>query len=217
MQNTISEHYIGWTQTRITLQAVAQGFTEEAVMDTHLTREQIQQLLSDLGDAANWPFLHTVETDSAEASHLYSLELYELWCNDLANMECAWSPFAPTCPRVFYRERVILHAYSGRRRPGDFQWFVDKIAETKHLQDVMVVSVDLVIDSTWGDISQPSTQKYWLEAMGDGYVIGMLSGPPCCTWSMPVARSFWDHTSLFIEDRGSSGPGSFSGDCRPSL
>ena len=184
LQNTISEHYIGWTQTRVTLQAVAQGFTADAVMDTHLTWEQIQQLLSDLGDAAHWPFLQAVETDSAEVSHLYPLELYELWCHDLANLECAWSPFTTTCPRVFYRERVLLHAYSGRRRPGDFQWFVDKIAETKHLQDVMVVSVDLVIDSTWGDISRPSTQKYWLDAIADGYVVGMLSGPPCCTWSI---------------------------------
>ena len=48
----------------------------------------------------------------------------------------------------------------------------------------MVVSVDLVIDTTWGDISRAATQQYWLNAMSDGYVVGMLSGPPCCTWSI---------------------------------
>ena len=43
-----------------------------------------------------------------------------------------------------------------------------------------------MIDEKWGDISQPETQKFWLDALRAGKVVGMLSGPPCCTWS--VAR-----------------------------
>jgi len=188
-QNTIQAHYIGWSQTRLTLNEVARSFDEEAIMDTHLTRAQIQRLLADLSDATNWAFLQEVESEAADPSHLYPLALYEQWCNDLAGLESAWSPSTPTCPRIFYRERVLLHAYSGRRRPGDFQWFVDKLALANGMEGIMVVSVDLVIDTTWGDISRAATQQYWLNAMSDGYVVGMLSGPPCCTWSIARGKA----------------------------
>lgn len=81
---------------------------------------------------------------------------------------------------------VLLHAYSGRRRPGDFQWYIDAMTAAGKLDGVYVVSLDIVIDSTWGDIGQDATQDFWLSAIARGQVLGMLSGPPCCTWS--VAR-----------------------------
>ena len=86
----------------------------------------------------------------------------------------------------FFKEKVILHAYSGRRRPGDVQWFIDHLAEQRDLSGIVVVSLDIVIDERWGDISKQDTQTFWLDALRAGFVLGMLSGPPCCTWS--VAR-----------------------------
>ena len=84
------------------------------------------------------------------------------------------------CPRVRFCERVVLHAYSGRRRRGDFPWFFDQIAQKKGLEDVYVLSIDIVIDEVWGDIGQQHIQRHWLRAIRDGSV-AMLSGPSCCT------------------------------------
>ena len=95
----------------------------------------------------------------------------------------------------------MLHAYSGRRRHGDFQWFFDHIAQEKSLAGFMVLSMDIVIDAVLGDISQADTQRFWLQAIRTGYVVAMLSGPPYCTWS--VARGKTDGT---MEARGRPGP-----------
>ena len=77
-----------------------------------------------------------------------------------------------------FRERIVLHAYSGRRRPGDFQWFLDELGRQHKLEGMFVVSLDLVIDATWGDISNPATQRFWLDALRSGYIVGFLSAPP---------------------------------------
>ena len=42
-----------------------------------------------------------------------------------------------------YQERVLVHAYSGRRRHGDFQWFLDSIATERQIPWLCVVSLDL--------------------------------------------------------------------------
>lgn len=34
-----------------------------------------------------------------------------------------------------------------------------------------------------GDVTNPAIRDYWLQAIRDGWVIGMLAGPPCETWS----------------------------------
>ena len=46
--------------------------------------------------------------------------------------------------------------------------------------------MDIVIDKDLGDIASLETQRFWLDAIRCGYAVAMLSGPPCCTWS--VAR-----------------------------
>ena len=56
-----------------------------------------------------------------------------------------------------------------------------------------MISLDLVIDATWGDIGKEDTQIFWLNAIRSGYIIGMLSGPPCCTWSVARGKQ---HDSL---------------------
>ena len=58
------------------------------------------------------------------------------------------------------------------------------------MQGLLVLSMDIVIDPNLGDIGQQTTQKFWLQAIRDGYVVAMLSGPPCFSWS--VARGKHD-------------------------
>ena len=50
----------------------------------------------------------------------------------------------------------------------------------RHLQ---VISLDVMIDSEWGDITKASTREFWLRAVRERYVVAALGGPPCETWS----------------------------------
>lgn len=199
MKETIQSHPVGWTITKTTLYHLADSLTEEFLMDVPICKDQILGAIWKLCDVHSWSFLCEVEHDIADGEHLYNLDLYEQWCDDLAGLEHAWTRFE-RCPRQFYQERVILHAYSGRRRQGDVQWYLDRIAKEKNMDGVLVISLDIVIDSTLGDISRPEVQEYWLNAMREGMVIGMLSGPPCCTWS--VARGKTDSSMQLKQGTG---------------
>ena len=201
LQNVITRHYVGWTMTKTTLEYTIEAFTEEATVDVFFTRQQIHAVLRQLGEAISWKFLQDEDHETADGTHMYPLDLYEGWCEELLTRDVVWTRDEPRCPRPHFRERVILHAYSGRRRPGDLQWFIDQAVQRKQMGPVMVVSVDLVIDSTWGDISKSSTQRFWLDAIASGLVLAMLSGPPCCTWS--IARGKEDSS---LQAKGRRGP-----------
>ena len=61
-----------------------------------------------------------------------------------------------TIPRPRSRERIFLHVYSGRRRPGDFQFYPEHFfAQDAEGLVLHVVSLDIVIDETWGDVRNP--------------------------------------------------------------
>ena len=55
-------------------------------------------------------------------------------------------------PRSFGRERYILHLFAGRRRLGDFQFFIDRLQERHGSATFHVLSVDIVIDTGVGVI-----------------------------------------------------------------
>ena len=89
-----------------------------------------------------------------------------------------------TIPRPRSRERIFLHVYSGRRRPGDFQFYPEHFfAQDAEGLVLHVVSLDIVIDETWGDVRNPATQDFWLRHAREGRVHAALCGPPCETWS----------------------------------
>ena len=66
-----------------------------------------------------------------------------------------------------------------------------------------VVSVDIIIDAELGNLMQPETRRFWLEATL-GWVIGFLGGPPCETWSQARGKAIADQRScprvLRVED-----------------
>ena len=191
LRGIIPGYAIGWTKLCDTLRFLAESLSDEYVQELRITRTQLYDVLDSLGDPRSWPFLTDIEHETANSDHLHGLDLYEQWCEDLAAIANPWTR-KTFCPRVRFRERIVLHAYSGRRRHGDFQWFFDHIAQEKSLTGFMVLSMDIVIDADLGDISQSDTQRFWLQAIRAGYVVAMLSGPPCCTWS--VARGKTDRT-----------------------
>lgn len=185
MRDCIRTHDISWTHTQLTIRHVHQAILMIEEYDAATPQVTVFTTLEHLLEPSTWGFLNEIQYETAGTDHLHHLDLYEQWCCDLAAAPSPWKPTL-SCPRPVFRERVVLHAYSGRRRPGDFQWFLDALGRQQKLEGFYVVSLDIVIDSTWGDIGNQKTQRFWLESMRAGFVIGFLSGPPCCTWS--VAR-----------------------------
>ena len=81
---------------------------------------------------------------------------------------------------------MLLHAYnSGRRRPGDLQFFLEHFHREKDAAGYVlhIVSMDIVIDSQYGDARNNKTRQYWLGAIRDRKVVAFVAGPPCETWT----------------------------------
>ena len=176
-----------WTEYVTTLQATAQDLADSAEEEAlSIPVSALVRQIQEASRPCNWPFL-TEHRDQVDHNPR-SIAAYEAWANALYAIDqkgyINWTPLH--CPRVFYRERIILHAYSGRRRRGDLQWYMEALAEQKSDFLLVVVSLDIVIDKTWGDAKNPAIQKFWLTSVLDGHVCGFLGGPPCSTWS--VAR-----------------------------
>lgn len=199
LQDRIKNHAVSWTMTKQTLNHIAETLTPEDAELAQLDLTDWRQMLYRIADFRQWSFL--VE-DCCEGSTTEDLTLqhYEEWCRELQTHTPSRLP-DQAIPRVCFHERVVVHAYSGRRRHGDFQWYLDALAEKQDIGSLYVVSLDLVIDPQWGDISRPESYQFWTHAIRSGYVIGMLGGPPCCTWS--AARGKVDAT---MQRQGRTGP-----------
>ena len=91
-------------------------------------------------------------------------------------------------PRIFFKEILAVHFFSGTRREQDFQSWVNKI-ETPPGLVLTAVSVDIIFDSRLGDLTNPSTQKRWLSLAYAGIIIAAVLGPPCNTWSVSRWRA----------------------------
>ena len=144
-------------------------------------------------DAQHWPVPHHIvqarlrtllapscwNLDRPLVKPTQALEDLEQECRDVAITD--WSA-AHEVPRDFCRHRVLLHIFSGRRRPGDVQYFLDRMDGPSHYL-LHVVSMDVVVDAVWGDAMAVGTRDYWTKAALDGFVVAFLAGPPCETWS----------------------------------
>ena len=83
-------------------------------------------------------------------------------------------------PGPIGKERVILNAFSGRRRPGDYQWYLERMMQgAPDGLTLYVVSLDIVIDKKYGDLADLDTRNFWLSHIMQG------GGSPCCTFSKP--------------------------------
>ena len=106
-----------------------------------------------------------------------TLEDYESWAYKLcagAGEQPCWSE-GELVPRAFSRDRLFLHFFSGRRCPGDLQYFLEKFQKDGAV--LHVVSLDVIIDEKLGELSSPSAA---LLAACNGVQMGggHASGPP---------------------------------------
>lgn len=135
------------------------------------------EMLKNLATEDHWPFLH----GHRSPPRVKNLAGYEQECAQIAE------EFFNTPPnirsRAFGRHRYVLHAFSGRRRIGDFQFFFDKITARHTGFVIHVISMDIVNDAILGDAMNEQTCTFWCEAVRRQFVIAFLGGPPCESWS----------------------------------
>ena len=206
---------LSWEVVQRTLQALAREANDEDTGVLPMGAPSFFALLRRMGSPGSWSFLQTRE-HVAQGHWSRPLEVLEAYCRIEAD-EVHSEP-SPCVPRGFGAMRFVLHVFSGRRRCGDFQVYFDRLAADFPDFHIQVISVDVVIDSEWGDIMSPSTREFWLRAVRERYVVAALGGPPCETWSqarehaLPGARSGprvirtpespWGRSSLRLKELG---------------
>ena len=62
---------------------------------------------------------------------------------------------------------------------------------------IFTISVDLMVDPHWGDVSKPEVRAFWMNAVRQRQVVGAMAGPPCETWSQArgqaLPEGLWKH------------------------
>lgn len=144
--------------------------------DYHSFEEEIFTVLRKLTVEDEWPGLPVRLPAQAEPEDGQSVCIRLLQSRG----QCWRQTVQP--PRDFTQHRVILHAFSGRRRIGDFQFYLDEFAKNLAGVTVHVISLDVVISAN-GDLMNEGVREYWTMAVAQGWVVGLLAGPPCETWS----------------------------------
>ncbi|CAK0872525.1 unnamed protein product [Prorocentrum cordatum] len=92
-----------------------------------------------------------------------------------------WIEAVKRAKRADERVMVVMHLFAGRRRRGDVQEVVERLAKERNLR-VLFLSADLLDDPRW-DLANPSTFSALMELCEGGWVDIVLGGPPCSTWS----------------------------------
>lgn len=165
---------LSWTQFSLTLDRFKTHVQHADLEAFHMSMSDLDEMFDDLLKVDTWPWMKHDQADLQEFS-CADME----WQCDNADASNAVAPR----PQGFGVRRFILHAFSGRRRQGDFQFYLDAIAENHPGIILHTLSVDIVLDSCWGDISDEKVRQFWVSAAWNRWVIGFLGGPPCETWS----------------------------------
>ena len=178
VKNFVGDCTISWTRLRRTLDFFAETLMPEDAQVLHFAPECAIRVLRRLATVEEWPFLRC---DISAQVEKYDIKELEKRCNNFC-----WDPSEQTDVPVHKpvgRFRILLHLFSGRRRRGDVQYYLDGLAKEQTAFTLMVISLDIVIDPVLGDATNRHTCEYWLDAIRKGYVIAMLAGPPCESWS----------------------------------
>ena len=178
----IQGYPICWTDCQCTLKQMAAQITPADVEPLGYTLQEITACLLNLAEVTQWPFLHDLET-APRRSGSATLQDWENWCARLAaEPPEQWKTLQPL-PRALTRQKILLHAFAGRRRHGDVEWFLEHLHQQHEGVVIMTVSLDIIIDSKYGDVSNNDTRAFWLHYIRLGFIAGFLAGPPCNTWS----------------------------------
>eukprot|EP00435_Cladocopium_sp_Y103_P052881 s194_g16.t1 len=168
---------ISWTSWRRTVHFFKDSLADEDAEFFGYDLGMLQRGLDSLCDVDSWPFLSqpkpSVRSDTLEALETECTDLEELFQVQPVHVS----------PRAFGRYRLLLHAFSGRRRIGDVQYFMDQLTERHPGVVIQVISFDIINDPVLGDAMCLQTRQFWVQAVRKKHVIAFLGGPPCESWS----------------------------------
>lgn len=169
---------VSWTRTLCTLQFFIDTFGAEDASAFGLELQHVQGILRALCQPSAWDFLQQPVKASCQN---HTISHYHQACIRLAHhLE---QQQLPAVARPFGRQRIILHAFAGRRRLGDIQYYLEQQNSATSPYVLTVVSLDIIINTTWGDAMRPETRTLWINAIRERYVVAYIAGPPCETWS----------------------------------
>eukprot|EP00438_Fugacium_kawagutii_P032846 Skav224538 [mRNA] locus=scaffold388:799933:802791:+ [translate_table: standard] len=158
LRDCISGLPVSWTSCRATLRYMLNTVTVHDFEDDLDTFLVTQNVLAALAEPDAWEFLQQA-LPCRQVPGSRTLE-------DLTAALCDGPPAgslveAPRPP--LGRHRVVLHLFSGRRRFGDLQWFLERL-QPQEGTTLHTISIDLVFHEQWGDLSREHTQQ-WLAAV----------------------------------------------------
>eukprot|EP00435_Cladocopium_sp_Y103_P066288 s450_g28.t1 len=201
IRQVVQQSPLSWTRYVHTLKAFGENLTPADAAAFGHSAEDIRNTLDELTQPFSWPFL-CQERDRELCATDMTLDVWEWKCDhSLPQEPSGWAPR----PSGFGIHRYVLHAFSGRRRPGDFQMFLGSITAQQEGIIVHTLSVDIILDSHWGNVADADVQRFWLHAVRQRWVVGYLAGPPCETWSKAREVSLSPNSAL-PSDEHAPGP-----------
>ena len=103
-----------------------------------------------------------------------ALDIVDRWLADQVKASFVMRPLP-------YKPVMIAHLFSGHRRLGDLQEFLERIVIEPH--EVKVLSVDIVFSEELGNLAKPAVYSKFRDAFQCGLLVAAGCGPPCESWS----------------------------------
>ena len=171
-----TNHPISWTMWRSTILYFMDNFEETDANFFQYDLETLRRTFQQMASPSTWPFLRS-QPNVVKAHNIEECHWHCHW------MEQHKNEISFEVPKMFGKHRYVLHAFSGRRRIGDLQYFLERALTAKQTYVLHVISLDVIIDTTWGNVAKEATRTFWLQAIRSQWIIGFIAGPPCETWS----------------------------------
>eukprot|EP00438_Fugacium_kawagutii_P000133 Skav218747 [mRNA] locus=scaffold1346:1028527:1030870:- [translate_table: standard] len=180
LRDMLRRHPLTWDEGQALLTRLCERFGSEEAELAGLSRTVLHGAVASLAIWTSWDFHLGLKTkprlpppDPSSTPSWLALHRgpHEHWC---------------PVPQPMPQEKIVLHLFSGRRRCGNLQYSLEEFAPQLHTGPLVTVSVDIVSDLQWGDVTNPRTRAFWLDAVSRGWVAATIAGPPCETWT--VAR-----------------------------
>ena len=106
---------------------------------------------------------------------------------DIVGLQPCTFPVCTGIPVACYEGKTcifVLHLFSGRRRRGDCHDWLQHLAPTLLPQyPVIMLSVDTAVSPEHGNLDRGPSFDIALRLCRRGMIAGVLTGPPCETWS----------------------------------
>ena len=95
-----------------------------------------------------------------------------------------------------YRQIIVAHLFSGRRREGDFQDWASKEQWKDDRYTTLAISVDIIFSIEWGDLANPRTYAWFVEAIKLRYLPELPMHP--CRRIQPLQETFHQKKRLLF-------------------